>query len=421
LKYASNRDLNDNNTTSKLLKVIKVFQAEASNDERIKKSINGLRDRVAKGYYPFPVKQGYKKSEVSGLHVPDGERFNLIKNSFREILAGTSVYEALSNLLESGYKSPSGKLIRIDHLRKILVDPFYAGMIRVSTWSEKYWNNKGLHERMITPDEHEIVKAIVNDKKRKFIRKKRNPKFPMSNFIYCGMCGEGKFVGCKHSNGKGWSKDEYRCRVCNKTYSRDIVHKGIDNFLEKINFSLDHKETIVDSLRQIWKEAQSANILKAKQLGIRLDALEQSKGKLLSSMAENPELSEDYKCIIEDKKNEIESVKNEISAVEHVDKDFVEFVGFSISFIDKLKKNWWDLDYSDRLKCKQLVFKSEIYIDLSGKVYTHEISPILKLFDKEKETQNVSKSSLVEQEDVFWNTFIDYALEWGNTLKTVYK
>jgi hypothetical protein len=57
---------------------------------------------------------------------------------------------------------------------------------------------------------------------------------------------------------------------------------------------------------------------------------------------------------------------------------------------------WWLLDHDDRVKCKQLLFKKEIFIRTSKKVYTPEISPIFRLIRTKKESFRDSNSHMVE-------------------------
>lgn len=396
--YASTPELNSDDMMAKLNKLFLVFRAEASNDERTSKSLKGLKDRVAKGYWPFPLHQGYTKGATPGLHIPDPTRFSLLQEAFREVVTRRyTVNEAMERLTNKGYKRPNNKPLRIDKFRSLLKDPYYAGALRIDTWGKELWNDKGLHQAMITMEEWEELQLIVNNKMRKFQRKQHNPQFPLSNLYYCGDCQDKKIVGCIHRNGKnGWTGEEYRCRGCGKMVKKAEAHEWTDEFLSSIKMVDGNIDDFKRSLRKIWSEEQKDSFNRIKQLKIRLEALKAEKSKLATGVIMYPELADDLKENIEQKRLEITGVEKEIAKAENIEDDFIEFTNFSIDYIKNLKENWWDLEHDGRLECKHLAFKQEIYINRSRKVYTPEISPILRFIDNKKEPETTSDSHLVE-------------------------
>lgn len=402
LKYASNRELNDKNPMAKLLKVIKVFQAEASNDERITKTMNGLKARVKAGYYPFPVLQGYRRTMIPGLFEPDPERFYLLQSAMKDIIQGrATVSEALVSLTNKGYRTTTGKILRIDRFREILVDDYYAGLVSVKKWDpEEFHGLKGLHKPMITVEEHEELKAIVFGKKRIFERKKDNKQFPMGNIILC-ECG-GKLVGLLHRNGKGWTSPKYRCRTCGKQFHAKTLHVNLDSKFEDALFSKDKEDGFIEALNEVWKEGERITLDKISELQKRLEQLkfEEKQAGMKMVMNNDPEKEPYFKEVIKEYKDKIKSLEKEISENEDIEHDHVEFITFSLRFLDGKLNNWKHLDRDHRIKCKQLAFLGEIFVNYSEKVCTPEISPILSLISNKKEPETSPDSLMVEARGV---------------------
>ena len=419
--YASQPELNTNDMMGKLQKLFLVFRAEASNDERTCKSLKGLKDRIAKGYWPFPLHQGYIKGSEPGLHIPDPERYNLLREAFEEVLIRRfTVNEALDRLNNNGYKSPNGKPLRIDKFRELLKDPYYAGALRVESWDKELWNDNGLHESLITMEMWEELQLVVNNKMRKFQRKQHNPAFPLSNLFYCDECDEKKIVGYIHRNGKSnWTGEEYRCRGCNKVIKKDDLHSTTDTFFDSIKMLESNTHDFKSALREVWAEEQKEGFNRTKQLKIRLENLNTEKNKLAVGIVMNPELKDDLAQSLEEKKTQIKNVEKEISEAENIESDFLEFVEFSIDYIKDLKANWWDLGHDERLECKHLITKDKIFTNFSEKVYTPEISPILKLICNIKGAETAPKSQVVDCFEKFWNTFFNIILGWEPVLRQI--
>ncbi|MFA5157860.1 MAG: recombinase family protein [Patescibacteria group bacterium] len=396
--YASSPELNENTTAAKVGKLLKILQAEMSNDERAGKSLRGLKARVSLGYWPFPLHQGYAKGTEDGFHIPDPARFGSLQKAFREVLTQRyTVNEAFARLTNQGYTAPSGKLIRIDIFRRLLKDPYYAGALRVKTWDKELWNDKGLHKAMITLEEWEELQLIVDNKMRKFQRKQHNPKYPLSNLFYCGDCLDKKIVGYDHRNGKNnWIGEEYRCRGCHKVIKKQNAHEWTDELLGNIEMVESNTEGFKNALRRVWTEQQKDSFSLLKQLNIRLAKLKDEKTKLAEGVISHPDIAEELKESIEKKKAEIVELEKEITETGNIENDFIEFVEFSVGYIKELKTNWWGLEHADKIECKLLISKQDIFINSVKKVYTPEISPILKLIRDIEMVKNDQKNDMVE-------------------------
>lgn len=388
------QDLNNDDPVAQLKMFLAIYEAERDNKERINTTTTRMKDRTLQGYWLFTPHEGYKKSDTPGLYLPDGEKFNILQKAFKAVASGElSKMEAHSQLVREGYVKKHGRPIRIDSFYKMLADEYYAGFISIPKWGDQFIGLRGLHEPMITPEENKKLKEIVAGRKTRIVRQ-HNPEFPMANQIYC-ECG-GKFTGLMQGNGRGRFYPRYRCRKCGRMVKRDIVHSGIREMLSDIVFSEKNTGEILSALEVVWREDQRQNLEHVKNLKKRhLELLEQ-KTSLVMQLGKDQSLDEDIKIAIEATKSELTKLDDQIVDASHVEKDLIEFTKFAMRFIRDKANAFLEIDYETREKCKQLIFPEGIYVDLSEKVCTTEISPFLNLKSIKKEPKKDSNSILVD-------------------------
>ena len=393
-------DLNKDDSIAQLKTFLAIYEAERDNKERANTTLTRMKDRVLAGYYIFPLHQGYKRTSTKGLHEPD-ERFSLLQQAMRDIIAGRStVSEAMEGLNAQGYRTPTGKSLRIDNFRKLLVDDYYAGLITVKRWDdERFKGIKGLHKPMLSVEEHRELKLIVSGKKRIFERKKDNLELPLGNIGIC-QCG-GKLVGFYHQNGKGWRSPKYRCRSCGKQYHASKVHPSLDQVFGNISLNSSKETEIVKAFEEVWKEEEGYLQEKKRALELRLEQQKQEKNQVVRKIAlsNDSELESEYKVILSEIRIQIENTEVDIAEVSKNDEDFINFTRFGLAFISEKLKVWSQLDKDNRVKCKLLAFPGEIVVNFSEKVCTPKVSIFLSLNDQngtKKEAFRAPNSHMVE-------------------------
>jgi len=390
----ASQPVNDDTIGSKIQKLLLILQAEMSNNERRTKSINGLRARYSAGYYPSKTHQGYHKTTTPGLHTPDPKRFPVLQKAFQEVLSREfAPIEALRRLNKKGYKTPGGKELDIDKFMRILRCKYYAGFIDIKG-TINVSGIKGLHKPMITSTEFEELQKIISGRKKKFTKKQHNPLFPLSSLMLC-VCG-GKLVGFNHRNGKGGVWEKYRCRKCGKQYHKSDIHLALDKRFKQIKMDRKTMKIFVESLNVVWLEEQKDNLNYIKQQENNILNLKEKKNQLIRTLAENPDLKDDIREPLDQLRQEIKQAETETEEANNIEKDLVDFVQFSLNFIYDLKNQWWQLDFEDMVRCKELLFPADFFIDYNLKVCTPEISPILRLACIKKDPKLHSESLLVE-------------------------
>lgn len=388
LAYANMPEItHEDNPMAVMREMMAFFQAEISNHERITKTTDKMQSRIKAGYYPGMVHQGYQKSDVKALHIPREPQWSLLRQAMYNILyKGFSVSEALECMNKAGYKLQGGGKVDMYKFKNMLMQPYYAGIVRMSDWDVEHRN--ALHKAMITEDEHERLVAIVSGKRKKFTVHKFNPLFPASNIAECTDCvienaKETRLVGYRHHNNKPERTrryyERYRCRGCGKNITKDKLHGGISRVLGRTELIIDDKGMFLESMRKVWQVDVGDSLQEVRRLKQKQTTLVQEKDSLVRSMASNPELATDFKHSITVIKLEIESVDTQIAQAENIQDDFDQFMQFSLDYIDNLKDNWWSAeDPEERIRLKELLYLDGLTVSRDGKVRTPTLSPIYR-------------------------------------------
>jgi hypothetical protein len=148
--------------------------------------------------------------------------------------------------------------------------------------------------------------------------------------------------------------------------------------LESVEYIEPKIDKLKQDLKKAWREEMNDNTQVVARLKRRLNILKDQKNGLISTLAVQPDLVDDIKTAIIKLKQDINIVENDIIVAEDTDIDFEEFVDFSISFVDNMKSEFWDLERVDKQRCKQLLFPGEILVSRTGKVSTRELSKLIR-------------------------------------------
>jgi len=257
--YTSDPTLNSDDMTAKLMKFMKYFVAEGSNEERQRKSVNGQADAIRQGRYTSHPKPGYKKGTSPGIHVLHPTRGPALRYVLRKLATGAiTPTAALIELNDSAFTEDHSSY-KMDKFRKIATDGFYAGIIQINK-QVKATSLNGLHEPLISVAEHKRLVTIIEGKPKNQTgpNMKGNPGFPMSNLVTDTSCIEckdkGRFVGLNLSNGKS-SKvyEKYRCRSCKRYINKDDLHNNIIDLFERYEMTDSTRTKILNALDTVWQ------------------------------------------------------------------------------------------------------------------------------------------------------------------------
>ncbi len=395
--YASDPILNGNNLSAKLLKFSKYFSAEGSNDERIKKSIDGQTTAMNAGKYPFHPKSGYMRGVRKG--VPDVHPVR--GPALRDVLVRIAEHkvdptDGLIELNKSDYTQERASL-KMDKFRKIATDPFYAGIVEISK-QVKVRNENGAHEPLITLEQHnELVRIFDNKKKNQSgPRKNGNPNFLLNTITQHDTCLElknkGKLVGFDHDNGKNHNRiyARYRCRSCNLLITRDELHPKVVQLFNDNPITEEGTQNFIEALDIVWKKKEA----QARQDSARTGQKIKDIGNDIDNRAiaaidpSNIAIKAEILASIEKLKAQKQDMEKELFDLEQkMDADKDKFLKFAFGFVENMGESFFALTPDNAKKCKQIIFPAGFYLDAEKNVYTPEISPLITLQANKKDAE----------------------------------
>ncbi len=404
--YASHDDtFNGNNAMAKFMRSMSAYTAEGSNEERQKKSISGQTSAMKAGRYPFSPKPGYMRGTTAGVPLIHPVRGPALQEVLlRVVRREVTPTEGLIELNRSDYTLDRA-LIKMDKFRKIATDPFYAGIIQINK-QVNVRNENGIHDPLITLEQHGELVAIFTAKKKNQSgpRKNGNPKYPLSKIVSHDKCiglkNKGKFVGFDHSNGKNKKLiyEKYRCRSCGFLITREDLHNKIIKLFENNRLSQEAIKDFVDAIEIVWKDKEIQSMQDSSRISKKMNALKIDIDSRISAAIDpsNVSIKPEIIAKIETMKVQLDDMAQELlSLTKKLDTDKELFITFALTYMSNMGENFLSISQENRDKCKQIIFPSGFYIDDNKNVYTPEISTLIRLATKKKDTEVSEKSHLV--------------------------
>lgn len=404
IKFASQPNLKTDTAADTLMLMLEAFKAEGSNEERQRKSIAGQTTALLEGRYPFSPKPGYMRGYERGIQEVHSVRGPILKETLIKISSRLlTPTQALIELNKTDFVKGRA-LYKMDKFRKIVTDPFYAGIVEIDK-QVKVRNENGLHQPLITKEQHYELIKIMNDKKKNQAgpRKNGNPKYPASNLVNCDKCLDktnGRFVGFDHSNGrnKALVYEKYRCRACGRYITRSELHQKIENSFKNYPISHEGLDDLVKALNVVWKQKEGQAEQEAYRISHKIRSLNEAVSNQVDAATDpaNAFIKDDILAAISKKKEEVASLEEQLSKLkETADNDKEQFLRFAFDFVENMGSKFLEISPENRLRCKQIIFPAGFYLDANKNVYTPEISPLIRLASTKKDLPETEKSHLV--------------------------
>ena len=93
---------------------------------------------------------------------------------------------------------------------------------------------------------------------------------------------------------------------------------------------------------------------------------------------------------------EIQDVEDQIETLRiTADHDKEQFVKFGLGFVEDVAKEFLEISYEERMRCKELLFPAGFRLNAAGKVYTPEVSIIYRVAATKKDAEASNNSLMV--------------------------
>lgn len=236
-------------------------RAEGQSDD-ISEAVNrGIQEALADGEAHGKIARGYKivRDPDTGKPIrrePIPVQARLIQQAAERVLAGETLRSVEADFTPA-WKAVGGKGFMDQRvLRQMLLRPTYAGLrtykgeiVREGTW-----------EPILTVEQHEQLKVVLNDPTRKTHRGVK-PAHLLSRIAVCGACGEK--LGARYPKQKGKPlPPTYRCNNGHASRAIAVVDAHVTEFLMQLLERPDARALLMakDELGQSSVDADMALI-----------------------------------------------------------------------------------------------------------------------------------------------------------------
>lgn len=403
--FADKPELNEDTHVASLLRYMEGWRAAGSNEERQNKSISGQTAALKEGRYPFSPKPGYIRGYERGVQEPHPVRGPILKATLLQIAQRLATpTQALVEFNKTEFFAGGKAKYKMDKFRKIVTDPFYAGIVEIDK-QVKVRNENGLHSPLITKEQHTRLVQIMTDKHKnqKGPRKNGNPKYPASNLVTHTSCKDssiGRLVGFDHTNGKNMKKiyEKYRCRACGSYITRQELHDEIKRLFKATPITQAGLRHLTKALDVVWDKKEGEAEQDKHRISHKIKLLREGVISQVEAATDsgNAAIKVEILALIASKKAEIAELEEQEDRLsEKAESDRKRFLQFAFDFISNTNKRYFEASKDNQVRCKQLVFPGGFYLNSENKVYTPEVSVLYRLAANKKDLSEPEKSLLV--------------------------
>jgi site-specific DNA recombinase len=232
----------------------------------------GFYGRIKQGFYPLPAPLGYKDMGKAKAKEIDPVCGPLVHRAFELYsTAAWNLHQLKDELNRLGLRSRFGGPVSVNGLSTMLNNPFYIGLIRLSSTSELF---PGVHEPLITKSLFDRVRLVLRGK---VSARTQTHDFQFRRLLRCIDC-EYALIGELQ---KGYVY--YRChtKACPTTNIREeAIDSAFSSKFAPLSFDEEERSILAqkliemkDDLKSQWEAATNVTRLQLGQIKSRLDRL----------------------------------------------------------------------------------------------------------------------------------------------------
>jgi len=285
--------------------------AELDNRMKAERSIDGMKDSLEMGRWPFRAPIGYiNNRDAAGNPVVlvDPQRAPLVRQAFERFSTGLfTKSQVLHELHVQGLRTLKGGKISPQMFAYMMRNRFYTGLQRVDSWGE--WRLGGFSP-LVDQETFEKVQAALEGRRAKVTPINRNrPDLPLRGFLRCGRCGA--LMIASWSTGRSKSYPYYRCwkKCAGISIRGDRIEGEVLEFLDTLRMKPEFVALFSEIVLHAWhgKQAHTRELVAGRQRQIA--ELEKRRQRLVDAFI--------YKQAIDQKmfRDQLENLEAEIGSL----------------------------------------------------------------------------------------------------------
>lgn len=314
---------------------------EAENSKIRDRTIAGTREALKQGRYVNSQPKGY----ISGtdpmgrtLMKPDQIIAPLITHLFEDYATGLYTQQELLRKYQM-----KGLKIERSALSRILENPLYMGMVRVSAYKDESETLvEGLHTPLISKETFYRVQGVKNGRSN-FVKKPtgKNENFPLTGFLVCPECGK-ILYGSTSNNGKIKKITRtYHYYQCNskhncKRYRIELVHQELDKVFSMIRPSENVLELFEHILIDEYRNTTTERLKDVSAIDKKIEEINHNQLLLTEKYGLDKIKEEVYNKLMDNYERELTELKATKAELGDYQEDLDKFISFGLTLLTNL-------------------------------------------------------------------------------------
>ena len=357
------------------------LMAQYENEVKTERTVMGMRAKALDGYWPVGAPWGWKNVPDPvrrSIIVPHPERAAIVQYAYEEYARGTITFLELAKKINDKWDATTKHGLKMSKqtVYKVLINPIHHGWIELPKWGISL---QGRHAPIISKELYDDVQERIRGGKKKKIRNRNNPDFPLRGVI-CGFCGSNLSGG--RVKGRNKTYNYYQCinGACSKrrAIKKSELETSFTEFLNLITPNEGLMVALEEALKIEYEQVYKSNITKSDALEKKIRKLRDERDKLLQ-MRLNGEI--DNTTFIEEgekRKSLIHDLELEQKHLTNPSQGVASAVQFGIRVIRELPFTWERLEPGELRELREALFPQNLKYLYPG-FKTAELSPIFKV------------------------------------------
>jgi site-specific DNA recombinase len=375
----------DDSPAGKFLTTMLSAAGQFDNDTRAERTLTGMKNRLESGRWQWPAPTGYLSGSKSGSSlVIDSHRGPLIARLFELIATGEHTKaSALAAVTALGLRSHKGVPLTQETIRKMLINPLYAGEIFIKSWGKSV---RGDFEPLVSQSVFDRVQTVLSGRAPAPVAHVREREdFPLRRWILCPDCL--KPLTSSFSRGKLGNRFPYYFCHRAKGHIRvraEAIETAFIDLLERLTPKQEQMELIERVFRNAWAGRAQTAAKDAAALRSELTKQKARKQRVLGQMADGILSAEDFASLHKSNVEAIADLEERLSLAESDVLDIDSAIEYLTHLLWNTSIAWQTSDLQGKKKIQRRMFPDGLVYDAKnpkgfGTPATHSIYTLLAM------------------------------------------
>lgn len=357
-----NEPINDT-PEGRLVEGVSAVFAQFDNDQRSRRSTQGMLQRLQNGQWTHQPPLGYVydgEREAATLR-PDPVAAPFVRRAFE--LMATGLYtekQVLEVVNTEGLRTKKSKRVSLSMFNKMIHNELYAGVMKV----EGLGSFEGRFETVIDRSLFDEVQAVLTGKRPTVTPYDRNnPEYPLRRFILCGEC-HSPLTGSAPKGRNGTRYPRYHCARCGAvSVPKDRVENLFLDRLADLRANDDVFPLFADIVADVCKARNADAVRVAAKLSNEIEEKRAKQLRLVDMYADGKLTDTMYNRSIKAVEDEIENLEGELAMSSRHIVDPSKALTFARTLMTNAAPLWRTSGLADRQRLQQAIYPNGLVFD----------------------------------------------------------